>query len=63
MEKTLKCNINDNLFEAPKYIKVKATKVEEIEAGKQNLYRDEQGNEYIVRYNKFQRRDEFVKVN
>lgn len=57
MEKERKSN-----FEMPSYIKVTATKVDEIEAGKQNLYRDEHGNEYIVRRNNFKRRDEFVKV-
>lgn len=57
MEKERKSN-----FEMPSYTKVTATKVDEIEAGKQNLYRDEQGNEYIVRRNNFKRRDEFVKV-
>lgn len=49
-------------FEMPSYIKVTATKVDEIETGVMNVYRDEQGNEYIVRRNKFQNRDEFVKV-
>lgn len=49
-------------FEMPSYIKVTATKIDEIEAGVQNLYRDERGNEYIVRFNKFQNRDEFVKI-
>ena len=57
MEKERKSN-----FEMPSYTKVTATKVDEIEAGKQNLYRYEQGNEYIVRRNNFKRRDEFVKV-
>jgi hypothetical protein len=49
-------------FEIPSYIKVTATKIDEIEAGVQNLYRDEQGNEYIVKFNSFKRRDEFVKI-
>jgi hypothetical protein len=49
-------------FEMPTYEKITATKVDEIEAGVQNLYKDESGNEYIVRYNSFKRRDEFVKI-
>ena len=49
-------------FEMPSYTKVIATKIDEIESGKQNLYKDEQGNKYIVRFNKFTNRDEFVKV-
>jgi hypothetical protein len=49
-------------FEMPTYKKITATKVDEIEAGVQNLYKDENGNEYIVRYNSFKRRDEFVKI-
>lgn len=62
MIKTLKCNINDNPWEMPKYIKVTATKVDEIEEGVQNLYRDEEGNEYIAGFNKFTRRMEFTKI-
>lgn len=62
MTKTLRCNINDNLWEAPKYIKVTATKVDEIEANVKNLYEDENGNKYIVEYNKFQKREEFVRL-
>ena len=49
-------------FEIPSYIKVTATKVAEIEAGKQNLYRDEEGSEYIVKFNKFKNREEFVRI-
>ena len=52
-----------NNFEMPSYIKITATKIDEIEAGVQNLYEDENGNRYIVRKNNFKRRDEFVKIN
>lgn len=62
MTKTLWCNINENRTEKPKYIKVKATKVEEIEAEVKNLYKDEQGNKYIAGVNHFTRRMEFVKL-
>ena len=63
MTKTLWCEKErTSNFEIPSYIKVTATKVAEIEAGVENLYRDDQGNEYIVRKNKFKRRDEFVKI-
>lgn len=62
MTKTLRCNVNDNICEAPKYIKVTATKIDEIETNVKNLYEDAEGNRYIVHYNKFQRREEFVKM-
>lgn len=62
MTKTLKCNINDNILEAPKYIKITATKVDELEAGVKNLYKDTEGNKYIVYYNKFTRREEFTRL-
>lgn len=51
-----------NNFEMPSYAKITATKIDEIEVEVQNLYRDERGNEYIVRFNKFLNRDEFVKI-
>lgn len=64
MKKTLWCEKErKSNFERPTYTKVTATKVDEIEAGVQNLYRDEKGNEYIVRYNNFQKREEFTKIN
>ena len=63
MKKTLWCEKErKSNFDMPTYTRVTATKVDEIEAGALNLYRDEQGVEYIVRYNKFQRRPEFVKL-
>lgn len=49
-------------FELPVYIKITATKISDIETGIQNLYRDDEGNKYIVKYNKFQRREEFVRL-
>lgn len=64
MTKTLYCeNERKNNFELPTYKKITATKVDEIESGTLNLYRDEQGAEYIVRYNNFKERNEFLKVN
>jgi hypothetical protein len=64
MTKTLWCaEERTNNFELPKYHKVTATKVDEIEAGVENLYRDEEGQGYIVMHNKLQRRNEFTKVN
>lgn len=51
-----------NNFELPSYFKITATKVKEIEAGVMNVYKDNEGNEYIVRYNKFKNRDEFVRI-
>lgn len=64
MTKTLWCGEErKSALEMPKYHKVTATKVAEIEARVENLYRDEQGNEYITTYNKFQRRYEFTKIN
>lgn len=64
MKKTLFCeNERNSNFELPTYRKITAEKVNEIESGVLNLYRDELGNEYIVRYNNFKRRDEFVLVN
>lgn len=64
MTKTLYCeNERKNNFELPTYTRVTATKVSNIEEGVLNLYRDEQGAEYIVRYNNFKRRNEFLKVN
>lgn len=62
MTKTLPMNIAKSLWEKPEYIKITATKVDEITAGVENLYMDEQGNKYIAGYNKFQRRYEFVKI-
>jgi hypothetical protein len=50
-------------FELPSYTRITATKIDEIEKGKMNLYEDNDGNRYIVRYNDFTRRDEFVKIN
>lgn len=49
-------------IEMTRYKKVTATKVEETERYVQNLYKDAEGNKYIVRYNRFQRRHEFVKI-
>lgn len=64
MKKTLFCeNERNSNFELPTYRKVTAEKVDEVESGVLNLYRDELGNEYIVRYNNFKRRNEFVKIN
>ena len=64
MKKTLYCEIGirEYNFTMPKYKKVTAEKVDEIENGSLNLYRDKEGNEYIVRFNKFYRRNEFVKL-
>ena len=62
MTKTLKCNTSTSPWDKPNYITVTATKVDEIEAGVENLYRDEQGNEYVAGYNKFMRRMEFTKI-
>lgn len=42
------------------YRKVKATKIDEIVEGVENLYEDEQGKRYTVSYNKFMRRYEFL---
>jgi hypothetical protein len=64
MTKTLYCEKErTNNFELPKYYKVTATKIDEIESGKLNLYEDENGNRYIVKYNTFKRREEFTKIN
>ena len=64
MKKTLFCeNERNSNFELPTYRKVTAEKVDEVESGVLNLYRDELGNEYIVRYNNFKRRNEFVLIN
>lgn len=64
MTKTLWCEIGErtNQLERGKMVKVTATKVDEIEARVKNLYRDEEGNEYIVFYNKFLRRNEFSRL-
>lgn len=64
MKKTLWCAEKEtaSAFEMPKYKRVTAEKVDEIEAGVQNLYKDADGNKYIVHYNKFMRRSEFVRV-
>ena len=62
MTKTLWCNINDNPWDKPNYIKVTATKVDELETKVENLYRDAQGNEYITHKNKFQNRMEFTRL-
>lgn len=62
MKKTLMCNINPNITERPQMVKITATKVDELETGKRNLYRDDDGNIYMVRYNKFLRRNVFVKM-
>ena len=64
MKKTLYCEKErKSNLEIPSYIKVTATKVAEIEAGKINEYADDKGNRYIVQYNKFLRREEFTKIN
>lgn len=64
MTKTLWCEVGErtNQLEREKMVKVTATKVDEIEARVKNLYRDEEGNEYIVFYNKFLRRNEFSRL-
>ena len=64
MTKTLWCEIGErtNQLERGKMVKITATKVDEIEAGISNLYRDEQGNEYVTHYCKFLRRLEFTRV-
>lgn len=63
MTKTLWCaNETKNPLEMPTYKKVTATKVLEIEEGKMNLYIDAAGQKYIVRFNKFKKRSEFVAV-
>lgn len=63
MKKTLWCERErKSPMEIPTYYKVTASKVEEIEAGVQNRYRDEQGNEYIVRENKIKKRQEFLRI-
>ena len=64
MTKTLWCEKErENMMDMPSYYKVTATKVEEVVAGEINLYRDADGNEYMVHRNTFKRRDEFYKVN
>lgn len=65
MTKTLWCEAEErkSALEMPKYTKVTATKVDEIEEYKENLYKDDNGNYYITRRNEFQKRLEFVKVN
>lgn len=64
MTKTLWCaKEKKSALEIPSYYKVTATKVEELIEGEANLYRDEDGNEYIVMRNDFKRRFEFTKVN
>ena len=63
MTKTLWCEKERaNALDMPTYTKVTATKVDEIEEGKLNEYMDAEGNRYIVRYNSFKRRDEFVRI-
>ena len=64
MKKTLWCaeKKTASALEMPTYKKVTAEKVEEIEEGVQNLYMDDEGNKYIVHYNKFMRRSEFVRL-
>lgn len=42
--------------------KITATKVDAVNES-MNWYEDSEGNHYIVRYNNFKRRQEFVKVN
>jgi hypothetical protein len=44
------------------YRKVTAKKVDEIVAGVENLYEDEQGKKYTVSYNSFMRRQEFIEA-
>ena len=62
MTKTLWCaEETRNNFEIPKYHKVTAVKIDEIESGVKNMYQDKNGNKYHVVYNKFQRRNEFVR--
>lgn len=64
MTKTLYCEKErKSNLEIPTYTKVTATKIEEIEVGKINMYADEQGNRYIVHYNKFLHREEFTKLD
>lgn len=63
MTKTLWCEKErTSMLEIAGYYKVTAHKIDEIEAGVKNLYEDAEGNRYIVSYNKFLRRDEFVKL-
>lgn len=42
--------------------KITAKKVDSVN-DQMNWYEDAEGNHYIVRYNNFKRRQEFVKVN
>lgn len=64
MKKTLWCEEErKSCMDMPKYYKVTATKIDEIEEGVRNLYEDENGNKYIVHHNNFKRRDEFVKIS
>lgn len=64
MTKTLWCEKErKSNLEIAGYYKVTAHKIDEIEAGVKNLYEDADGNRYIVSYNKFLRRDEFVKMD
>jgi hypothetical protein len=42
--------------------KITAIKVDSVNDS-MNWYEDAEGNHYIVRYNNFKRRQEFVKVN
>ena len=63
MKKTLYCEIErKSAFDMPTYKKVTAEKIEELEEGRQNLYKDEDGNLYIVHYNSFKRREEFTSI-
>lgn len=63
MTKTLWCEKErTNMLEIAGYYKVTAHKIDELEAGVKNLYEDEDGNRYIVHYNKFKRREEFAKL-
>ena len=63
MIKTLWCeNERKSNLEIPKYHKVTATKIDEIEARVENLYQDDEGNKYIVKYNKFMKRYEFTQI-
>lgn len=62
MTKTLYMNTAKSLFEKPRYIKITATKIDEIIEHEENLYEDENGKRYEVGYNSCLRRYEFFEV-
>lgn len=62
MTKTLFMNTETNPWNKPHYVKVTATKIDEIEEHVENLYKDENGKHYEVGYNSCLRRYEFFKV-